>query len=74
MACVRYEKEKCIGCGACAAVAPEFWDMEGEKSVLKGSKEVKPDIFLHDIKDSEFEINQDAADSCPVECIHLENC
>ncbi|MFH1649433.1 MAG: ferredoxin [Candidatus Woesearchaeota archaeon] len=69
---VRYEREKCIGCAACAAVAPDYWDMHGEKSVLKGSIEIKPDIFVRDIKDSERDINQDAADSCPVECIHLE--
>ena len=70
---VRFEREKCIGCASCCAVAPEFWEMDGEKSILKGSKEEAPDVFIRDIKPKDKDENQDAADSCPVNCIHVED-
>jgi ferredoxin len=47
--------------------------MDGEKSILKGSKEEAPDVFIRDIKPKDKDENQDAADSCPVNCIHVED-
>lgn len=61
----------CIGCGACAAVCPDFWEMGGDgKSHLKGSKE-KGGVLSLDVK--EEGCNLPAAQSCPVNCIHIEN-
>ena len=49
-----HEREKCIGCGACAAVCPEFWEMKGDgKSHLKKSSKVtstNPGGFYINIK------------------------
>ena len=34
-------KKDCISCGACAAICPEFWEMDSEGMAhLKESKEV----------------------------------
>jgi len=36
---IQHDRPNCIGCAACAAVAPEFWSMnEDGKSDLKNAK------------------------------------
>ena len=42
MICMKviHEIEKCIGCGACAAVCADYWEMKDGKAHLKGSKAV----------------------------------
>ena len=61
---VIHEREKCIGCGACAAVCPAFWEMGDDgKSILKGGKKTG----------SNFELTvKDAENTCPVQCIHVK--
>jgi len=75
-----HEKEICIGCGACAAVCPSHWEMQDDgKSHLRGS-ELKeqnemgtPDVTINEVKElDELEENQQAADVCPVNCIHVK--
>ena len=70
MSKVIHEKEKCIGCGACVAVCPDFWEMADDgKALLKGSKKSGNNFEL-EVKDSVC--NQDAANTCPVQCIHVK--
>lgn len=64
----------CIGCCACTSVAPEFWEMRDEKGEQKahliGSEtNGKSEQILHLDK---IEDNMDAAEVCPVNCIHIE--
>ena len=65
-----HDVEACIGCGACAAICPEHWDMDSNgKAELKNSKpgeEGKTELELDD-----GNCNQEAADSCPVTCIYI---
>lgn len=63
-----HRKEDCIGCGACVAVCPDYWEMEGDKSHLKGSTK-DGDTEVLDLDD--VGCIKDAADSCPVECIEV---
>ena len=66
---VVHEREKCIGCGACAAVCPGFWEMADDgKSKLKGSKK-EGNNFELEVK--EAGCNKEAEAGCPVECIHV---
>ncbi len=59
---IMHDKNVCIGCGACVAVCPENWEMASDgKSKLKKTE-------LTDLG-----CNMDAAQSCPVNCIHIEN-
>lgn len=50
----------CIGCGACAAVCPDNWQMQGDKAKPKKTQV------------SEIGCNKEAADSCPVQCIKIK--
>ncbi len=73
---IDHDRPNCIGCGACAAVAPEFWEMSPDgKSSVKGAtkKEENGEVVREelDIKDEDFEKNKTAADSCPVNVIHI---
>ncbi len=54
------KRDECIGCGACASVCPDNWEMKGDKSFPK--QEQVDDIGC----------NQQAADVCPVQCIKIE--
>lgn len=59
---IKYDREKCIGAGSCAEIAPETWELDDEgKAVLK-----KPEIT-----DEELDINVKAAKSCPVHAIEI---
>lgn len=67
-----HQKSKCIGCGSCVALCSKFWEMaEDGKSHLKGSKE-NPQTGNDELELEKGECNQEAADSCPVQCIRIE--
>ena len=70
-------RPECIGCGACVAIAPDFWVMDDNdnkadlkkcRKTMNGSEIVKEEL---EIDDKDFQINKDAAESCPVNCIHI---
>ena len=71
------ERWKCIGCGACVAVASEFWDMAGDgKSVMKPKHTAKntKDGEMHegDITAHQLAPNEEAVNICPVSCIKVQ--
>lgn len=69
---LEHNRPECIGCGACAAVAPEFWEMNDDgKSDIKGGKAREDGWQELDIEEKDFEKNKEAAESCPVNVIHL---
>ena len=69
---LQHNKADCIGCGACEAVAPDFFEMKDDGKVqLKGGKETGKDIWERDIEEKDFQTVKDAADSCPVNVIHI---
>lgn len=71
MAKVTQERGKCIGCGTCVAVCPDFWVMgEDGKSDLKGSKDAGNGIFELEVDDPGC--NKDAESGCPVQIIHVK--
>lgn len=65
---VEHDRSGCIGCGVCASLAPEFWEMNDDgKALLKGSRDNKKQIDKKDL-----EKNKAAAESCPVNVIHIK--
>ena len=69
-----HNRDDCISCGACAAICPDYWELDDEgMAKLKGAKQVNGRWVL-EIKTEEAKaINQEAADVCPVAIIKLEN-
>lgn len=59
MAKVDVDKEKCIGCGACTAIAPDIFEFDDDGL----AKAIKNDIN-DDVKT--------AAEGCPTEAITVE--
>ncbi len=70
---VKHFRKECIGCGACAAISPDFWVMDDENlAVLKGSVQVGDhwEMELESLEDKTA--NQEAAEACPVQIIKIE--
>jgi len=70
---LQHNKPECIGCGACTAIAPEFWVMnEAEnKSDIKNCKTLENGWEEREIEEKDFAVNKDVAESCPVNVIHI---
>lgn len=57
---VEVNKEACIGCGACAAICPDVFEMDDE-----GLSSVKSESVSDNLKDDVVE----AIESCPTSAI-----
>ncbi len=67
---ITIDKEKCIGCGSCVAVCPDFFEIgDNSKTHLKGAEpgEEREEMLVEDIGCA-----QEGADICPVEAIGVE--
>lgn len=66
------DKSKCIGCGSCQIICPEFFELDkNRKACLKNSK-IKAGSEKEELKVDELECIEEAIKICPVECIHIE--
>jgi len=67
-----HEREKCIGCGSCAAICPKYWELaeDGKSKLLGAKKDSKSGNYELEIK--EIKCNQQAADACPLGIIHIK--
>ncbi|MFC1548779.1 ferredoxin [Candidatus Omnitrophota bacterium] len=55
------DAEKCIGCGLCAQVAPDIYEMQGDKAI----------VLSDDISDDKADDAKNGADQCPVQAIEI---
>jgi ferredoxin len=53
------DEKKCIGCGLCVSIAPEIFEMEKSKAVVK----------IAEVPAAHIGSVQDAIENCPVEAI-----
>jgi len=58
---VKIDKGKCIGCGSCEAVCPDFFEMDDEN---------KP--HFKENKEKDKSCIKEAADICPIQIIEIE--
>ncbi|MEM7821728.1 MAG: ferredoxin [Candidatus Aenigmatarchaeota archaeon] len=65
---ILHDRNECIGCGACVSTCENFWSLKNGKSNLKGAKKVGQNFEL---EVEELDCNKDAAEVCPVNCIHI---
>jgi len=71
LAKIIHERQKCIGCGSCAALCPKYWEMDEDgKARLLNSKK-NPETKNDELEVQEIGCNLQAAESCPVQIIHL---
>ena len=69
---ILHDRPNCIGCGACPAAAPDFWEMDQEgKSTIKGGKRMPDGTEELEIAEKDLAQNKEAAEACPVNVIHL---
>ena len=70
---VIHERNICIGCCACEAIAPKYWVMNKDnKADLVGATKVEGKDEVYELSLDAIEGNVEAAESCPVNCIHVE--
>ena len=63
------ERDKCTSCGTCEDMCPELFELDSESLAhIKGSKRVENNDELQ-LENEECSL--DAAESCPVMCIHV---
>lgn len=75
MAKIIQNHNECIGCGACVAVCPKFWEMiEGEfRARPKNGKLEKGKYVLEvNLNKEDLDCNKTAEESCPVQIIKVE--
>lgn len=69
---LQHDRPNCIGCAACAAVNSKHWEMnEDGKSDIIGGKNKENGWQELDIDDADYEKNVEAAETCPVNVIHV---
>ena len=72
MGTVEHHREACIGCGACIAIHPEGWKMgsDGKTDIIDSTLR-KDGWEEKTVTGKDFDLHKEAAECCPVECIHL---
>ena len=66
---IKIEREKCIGCGSCAALCPKCFEIiDDGKSHIKNA--TKQDV--EELEVVKVDCAESAAEACPVQCIHIE--
>ena len=65
-------RNRCIGCNACVEISYQRWRMSKKdgKAVLLGSKD-KKGFWAVAILEQDVEVNQKAAQACPVNIIQV---
>lgn len=70
---VEFDRENCIGAGACVAANPDAWSIDQDgKATLKGaSYDPEKKIWWVEIEEADAQKHMDAAGVCPVTVIHV---
>lgn len=72
MAKIIHTRLKCIGCGVCCEMQPEYWRMskkDGKATLLNA--ELKKDKAILSIPDADVDFSKVVANVCPVSIIQI---
>ncbi|NQV09338.1 ferredoxin [Candidatus Woesearchaeota archaeon] len=69
---ITYDREACIGAAACAAVAPDLFEMNDDGKADLLESEEKDGIFTRIIDAKDEKAAVESADVCPVSVIKIE--
>lgn len=74
MAKVTIDRDECISCGACWSACPEVFEENSDDGLTQvvTKYQVGGDPGVGEIPADLVDCANDAADSCPVEIIHVE--
>ena len=68
----RVKKDTCIGCGACTVIANNIFDIRDDGLAGAVAPYVNEELKEKEIPENEFENVIDAAESCPVGAIEVD--
>ena len=68
----RVKKDTCIGCGACTVIANNIFDIGDDGLAEAVAPYVNEELKEKEIPENEFENVIDAAESCPVGAIEVD--
>ena len=63
MAKLKVDKNKCIGCGACISTCPKLF---------KYGSDSKSEVIKENLNEEETKCAKEAANTCPVDAIEIE--
>lgn len=67
------DRDNCIGCGACSAICPEFWEMDEEGLARLREGTEAEGKWEREISTEEDRARvQETVDACPVRVIRLK--
>jgi ferredoxin len=71
---VRIDRDECTACESCWAVCPDFFEQNNTDNLSQVVKKyrIEDDIAEGEAPDDLRDCVQEAADSCPVEIIHVD--
>ncbi|MFA5106347.1 MAG: ferredoxin [Candidatus Micrarchaeia archaeon] len=68
-----HERGNCIGCGACAAIAPGHFQMGADgRADMLGCADGSVACLSKEVAGNECAVARQAAQTCPVNVIHIE--
>jgi ferredoxin len=70
---VEYERDNCIGAGACVAANAEYWeiDADGKANLATAQFDQARNLWVLDLPEENVQKMRDAAGVCPVNVIHI---
>jgi len=70
---VEFDRENCIGAGACVATNADWWsiDQDGKATLKSAVFDEAKKMWVVELDDDDFQKHMDAAGVCPVTVIHV---
>lgn len=65
-------RDKCIGCGICFEMQPDYWRMstrDGKATLVKA--QIKSKVHQRDVQEWDLELSNKVANACPVKVIKI---